>query len=191
MERDYIGNLKVLAAINRNSVSEQNLKLLGVKYSLSDAEMHELYQYCKDNGIEVYDEEIIASVSDDSMAAHPVRKAEFLTEEEREYHRQVSIIAKQIMHIASVRARKRVNGRGWLCGTYTSSVRKAVESQVRRCFSQDELEFIINHLSDPDETGFTLQDREKQEICEDLNDRLNELIPQLHINRFYSDLFDE
>ena len=45
MERDYIGNLKVLAAINRNTVSEQNLKLLEIKYNLSDSEMHDLVQY--------------------------------------------------------------------------------------------------------------------------------------------------
>ena len=57
MERDYIGNLKVLAAINRNTVSEQNLKLLEIKYNLSDSEMHDLVQYCKDQGIEIYDEE--------------------------------------------------------------------------------------------------------------------------------------
>ena len=57
MERDYIGNLEVLAAINRNTVSGQNLKVLGMKYDLTDSELQEMVQYCKDHGIHIYDEE--------------------------------------------------------------------------------------------------------------------------------------
>ena len=193
MNRDFLENLKVLAAINQNYVSEQNLKLLGEKYSLSDTEMRELNQYCKDIGIGVYDEEKKACIPDDSCVPQPTSKAgQMKGEGENEDNRRVSIIARHIMHIATIRARKRVNHRGWLCGTYTSSVRRSVEQKVRRCFSSEEMKFIIDHLTDSDEEElFAMKDQQSSEICDILNNKLNEIIPQLHINRFYSDFLDD
>lgn len=64
------------------------------------------------------------------------------------------------MRIASVRARKRVNGRRWLCGTYTSSVKRVVEQQVKRFFSSEEMKYIIDHLTDFDkEEHFAIEDQ--------------------------------
>lgn len=188
MNIDCMKNLRVLVAINQNSVSEQNLKLLGVKYNLSDAELQELSQYCKDNGIDVYDEEKKVCVSDNSNACS-IRKTDSMTEEEKENGKQVSIIAKRIMHVAVVRARKRVNGLGWLCGTYTSSVKRLVEKQIRKCFSNEELNYIVERLTDSDEDIIITKDQQSPEKSEELNDKLNDLIPRLHINRFYTDLF--
>ena len=134
MNSDCMENARVLASTNNNSVSEQNLKLLVVKYNLSDEELQKLNQYCKDNGIIVFDEEEMACESNNRSADHSTRKYD-QKDTERETNRQVSIIANRIMRIASVSARKRVNGRGWLCGTYTSSVKRVVEQQVKRFFS--------------------------------------------------------
>lgn len=196
MNNDCIENLRVLAAINHNSVSEQNLKLLGEKYSLSEAELQELDQYCKDNGIDVYDEEKMACISGENNNGNnvtcSVRKTDCITEEEKENQKMASIITKRIMHIAAIKARKSVNGRGWLCGTYTGSVRRLVEQRVRRSFSNEELKYIVDHLSDSDEEDlFAIEDQQSPGTCDILNDKLNELIPRLHINRFYSDIFED
>ena len=193
MERDYIGNLKVLAAINRNTISEQNLKLLEIKYSLSDSEMHNLVQYCKDQGIEIYDEEKRNNNADDESHIPSVKKKKTITTEELEHNKMASSIAKRIMHIAAIKALKRVNGRGWLCGTYTNSVRRTVERQVKRCFSLEESKFIIDHLPDENDEDeiFTLVDEDRKEMCEALSKKLNEIIPRLHVNLFYTDFFDD
>ena len=193
MERDYVGNLKVLAAINRNTISEQNLKLLEIKYSLSDSEMHNLVQYCKDQGIEIYDEEKRNNNADDESHIPSVKKKKTITTEELEHNKMASSIAERIMHIAAIKARKRVNGRGWLCGTYTSSVRRTVERQVKRCFSLEESKFIIDHLPDENDEDeiFTLVDQDRKEMCEALSKKLNEIIPRLNVNLFYTDLFDD
>ncbi len=192
MNTDHIDNLKVLAAVNHNSVSEQNLKLLGVKYNLSDMEMHELDQYCKDSGITIYDEEKEACVSDDVNDDCYIKKTDTMAKEEKENKKQVSSITKRIMHMAEIKARERVKGRGWLCGTYTSSVRRSVEQQVRSRFTNEELKYIIDHLNDSDEEVlFTMGDPQSPEMCDILNDKLNELIPRLHINRSYMKLLDD
>ena len=195
MERDYIGNLKVLAAINRNTVSEQNLKLLEIKYNLSDSEMHTLVQYCKDQGIEIYDEEKKAYISNkgnkENSADCHIIKNDSITEEEKDNQKLASIIAKRIMHMAAIKARKRVNGRGWLCGTYARSKRRLVEFKIRSLFSEEELKYIVDHLKDSEEELFAMEDQQDPGMCKMLNDKLNELIPRLHINHYYSDLFDD
>ncbi len=192
MNHDCMENVRVLAAINKNSVSEQNLKLLGAKYNLSEEEIQNLNQYCKDNGIAIYDEEEMACLSNDKYAAQPARKPEQIDEEgEKVKNIQALTIANRIMHIASVRARKRMNSRGWLCGTYMSSVTRSVGQQVKRIFSCEEMKYIIEHLTDFDgEEFFAMEDQQSPETCDILNRKLNELIPRLHINRFYSELFD-
>ena len=90
-------------------------------------------------------------------------------------------------------ARKRTEGRGWLCGTYTSSKRKTLEREIDRRFTDEEIEFIKAQLPDDsdDETEFALQDPERQEMCDDMSSKLNALIPRLHINHFWSDLLDD
>lgn len=186
-------NVRVLAAINKNTVSEQNLKILSVKYNLSDEEMQELNQYCKDNGIIVYDEEEMACLLDYRRIAQSVRKpSQIDVEREREKNRQTSIIAKRIMRVAYVSARKRANNNGWLCGTYMRSVWRLVQRQVKRAFSGEEMKYIIDHLNDFDEEDFfAMEDQQSPERCDVLNKKLNELIPRLQIKRFYSDIFDE
>lgn len=56
MEKDYIGNLRVLASAHNNSVSEQSLEVLRLKFGLGDAEMEEMKAYCTEHGISIYDE---------------------------------------------------------------------------------------------------------------------------------------
>lgn len=186
MNIDCIENLRVLAAINQNSVSEQNLNLLGIKYNLSDAELQELIQYCKDNGIDIYDEEDRASISDDNDAACLNRKTEHMTEEEKENKEWASVIAKRIMQMATVEANKRANGRGWICGTYASAIRQNVEKVIRMYFTREELKYIVEHLTDSDEAEcFAMKDPESPETSDILNDKLNQLIPRLHVNPIY------
>ena len=50
------------------------------------------------------------------------------------------------MHLASVKAHKRVEGKGWLCGTYTSSIRRNVESYLVSKFDESEMDYIIEHM---------------------------------------------
>ena len=116
-----------------------------------------------------------------------------LTEERKEKHELAEKVTKRIIHIASNRAKKAVNGRGWLCGTYLNSVSRVLRLRVYRDFSCDQLGFIINHLADDahDEVAFDLRDPEEQELCDAMNRKLNELMPRLHINRYYSDIFGD
>lgn len=112
--------------------------------------------------------------------------------EERVQLKKVRHIAKHIMHIAAVAARKRVHGRGWLCGTYTNNVRKSVEKKVMRSFDEIEIDYIIDHLpSESDEDiCFHMLDDQNPEKMAYYNSELNSMIPKLMINRFYSDLFE-
>lgn len=96
------------------------------------------------------------------------------------------------MHIAAAAARKRVHGRGWLCGTYTNNVCKSVEKKVMRSFDEIEIDYIIDHLSsesDEDICFHMLDDQNPEKIAY-YNSELNSMIPKLMINRFYSDLFE-
>ena len=105
----------------------------------------------------------------------------------------VNIVTNRIINIAINKARKQANGQGWVCGTYASNVGKLLKSRVRRSFTDEEFRFVIDHLAEfnEEEVFFALIDQDRMEICEDLNHRLNELIPALMIHRRASFLFDD
>lgn len=51
MEKDYIENLKVIAGVGENKVSQQNLLILMGKYHLTEDKMEEIKEYCYHHGI--------------------------------------------------------------------------------------------------------------------------------------------
>ena len=112
---------------------------------------------------------------------------------EQERRKIIRTIASCIVHKGAIRAKKRTKGRGWLCGTYTSAVREIIEKKMECMFTDEQIEFIKVHLPEKtdDRTEFALQDPEHQELCDEMNSKLNELIPSLHVNHYWHDLLDD
>lgn len=187
MKNDYIGNLRVLAEVHHQTVSEQNLQILRVKYGLTDEAYAEMTSYCSAHGIRIYDEK------EDAVFDRPpiILRKKPLTEEQKQINAMAKMVSDRIMAIAAARALKRVQHQGWLCGTYTASVKKSMNLRVRRHFTADELRFITDHLAPVTSEGarerFALNDPEAQALCDEMNARLNEMIPALHVNMFFSE----
>lgn len=171
--------------VNCNRISEQNLKLLQLKYKIID--MEGCLQFCAENNIEVYEESYVDDIPliKDNVTSKP-RK----TPEEIYRNKLAKIITLRIMHLGSVKARKRVSDAGfcgWLCGTYISKISESLCSRVKHVFSVKEMEYILAHLVEQNDEAiaFSMVDDLEQETCDTLNGKLNELIPRLHVNLFY------
>lgn len=197
MSRDFIGNLRVLAAVGGNSVTKQNLELLREKYSLTDTEFEQMIDYCSERSIMIYDEVEACRERDAKTAAllaelnsMPRRK---LTEEEKELRRLAEDVAYEIIRLGKNRTINRTSERVCFCGTYMNSLQKSVYRYVKQVFSLEELRFIINHL--PENSGmeehFTLQvqNPQEQEMCRELNPKLNGFIPRVREWRTLMELF--
>ena len=145
-------------------------------------------EYCNLHGIIIYNEEEKVD-SDDVIKGVKQRGSKNLSEEEKIRLNKVKIITKHIMCLASVKARKIVQGRGWLCGTYTSNVRKTIERHVMRKFDELEMNYIIEHLpvENDEDTCFMMKDADDPQRIIHYNDELNRMIARLYINRFYKD----
>lgn len=185
MTKSMFENIRVVAAVNGNRISEQNLILLQLKYKIKD--MEGCLQFCAENNIEVYKEEYVDAVP---LRKRNVTSRSFETPEQIYHNKLAKIITRRIMHLGSVKARKRVRDaglRGWLCGTYTSKISESLCSRVKHIFSVKEMEYILAHLVEENEEDitFSIVDNLNQETCEILNKKLNELIPELHVNLFY------
>ena len=188
MKLGYIQTFAELAQSRNKIVTEQELIAFQKRYYLIGTEMDEIKEYCTEHGITI----VYTEDSKPKTVSRRIQSAgTYLPRPER--RRIISTIASEIVHKGVVRARKRSNGRGWLCGTYTSGMRKTVERYMDRRFTDDQIEFIISHLSEDadDETEFALQDPENQELCDELSRELNALIPKIHLNRFVSDFLDD
>ncbi len=192
MEKDYVENLKAVAGVGGNKISEKNLVLLKEKYNLTEEGMKEMKAYCNTHRILIYDEIAKGEFAEDMNDVKPSRRKS-VPIEERNRLKKSRVITKRIMHLASVSARKRVEGRGWLCGTYTSSVRRSTERFVMRKFVESEMDYIIEHFppENDEDICFQMMDDENPEKITYYNSELNSMIPRLIINRFYSDLFEE
>ena len=63
--------------------------------------------------------------------------------------------------------------------------------RVRMNFTADELKFITEYLTLVTSEGarecFALHDPEAQDLCDELNARLNNMVPALHVNMFPTD----
>lgn len=191
MESEYIRNLcAIIGARSNATVNDQVLEILRNKYNLTDNEWKTMIEYCNEHQISI--NHMGKETVDDSVqvSEEPDAKQD-VTAEERELDRYVETITGRIMHIAAVRAKKRVNGKGWICGTYTKSVANLVKRKVKYNFSINQLRFIVDHLPDESdiEERFSLQDPENVYECIVLNDALNMLIPRLITHRFYSEIF--
>ena len=197
MDTSYIGNLRALAGVHYGYISEQTINLLCLKHNLSKNEMNEMILYCRNHGITIYDEEKEDPLSENINTTAPQKVVAPLTEEQKQLNRMADKVSRSIMHIASVKAIRRVGGplQGWLCGTYTSSVTKSLAERVKHVFTREQLQFLIDHLPsarDEDKVeSFSLTDADRQDLCDELSAKLNNLIPTLHVNRMVSDLFDE
>lgn len=199
MERDYIGNLRAIAGVNHSSISEQDLQLLCIKYNLTDDEETEMRRYCNENMITVYE------IKSDTMKDSPKEEKTTVPKPEPEPSvdhivttrkivcKHVRKISRSIMSIASNRTRKIAKGKGWVCGTCASKRRNYLSIHILREFSNEEIKFIYEHLSDitDDQEFFDLKDETEQEKCDELTNRLNSIIPKLHINWFPTAFFDE
>ena len=187
MEKDYIENLKVIAGVGGNKVSQQNLLILMGKYHLTEDKMEEIKEYCYHHGIIIYNEEDnVDSYDEIKLVQQRTRKT--VSAEEKKRQNKAKIIARHIMHLASVKAHKRVEGKGWLCGTYTSSIRRNVESYLVSKFDESEMDYIIEHMpvDNKEDTCFLMLDGADPQKAIHYSDELNSLIPVLHINRFYN-----
>lgn len=187
MEKDYIGNLRVIAGVGGNKVSQQNLLILMEKYQLTEGEMKAMKEYCDRHRIFIYNEEDTVD-SDDEIKVVQQRARKTVSAEEKNRRNKAEIIARHIMHFASVKAHKRLEGRGWLCGTYTSSIRRNVESYLVSRFDESEMNYIIEHMAvdNKEDTCFLMLDSADPQKAVHYSDELNSLIPVLHINRFYN-----
>lgn len=185
MTKSMFENIRVVAAVNSNRISEQNLKLLQLKYKITD--MEGCLQFCAENNIEAYKEEYVDAIS---LRRGNVTSKSCKTPEEIYRNKLAKIITRRIMHLGSVKARKRVSDagfRGWLCGTYTSKISESLCSRVKYVFTVKEMEYILAHLVEEtdEDIVFSMVDELEQETCDTLNGKLNELIPRLHVNLFY------
>ena len=188
MKLGYIQTFAELAKSRNNIVSEQELMAFEKRYYLTETERDEIKEYCIEHGITI----VYSEDPKQKNVSHRIRSAgTYLPKPERRMI--ISTIASEIVHKGAVRARKRAGGRGWLCGTYTSSVRKTIEKCIDCRFSDDQIKYIVSHLPEDtdDETEFALQDPENQELCDELSRELNALIPKIHLNRFLSDFLDD
>ena len=86
MEKDYIGNLRVLASVHNNTVSEQSLEVLRLKFGLGDAEMEEMKAYCAEHGISIYDEIELIMEREEKKKAEEDAPAEVRSEMRTERH---------------------------------------------------------------------------------------------------------
>ena len=179
------------AARKNNTLTEEDLSLFEKRYNVYEAEMDEVRRYCSDHGITIVRPD--GSVAEEG--ADKARSAErHLSEEEcRKRRRMIRTIAGFIVHKGAIKARKRVEGRGWICGTYTSSIRRTIEKVLERRFSEDEIAFIYARLpkESEEETEIVLKDPENQERCEELNRILNGLIPKIYVNHYWSDFLSD
>lgn len=178
--------IRVVAAVNRNRISYQNLELIQLKYEVTD--MEECLRFCEENNIEVYKEEY--AVDAIPVIRNNVDTKPRKTAEEIYQNKLAKRITRRIMHLGSVKARKRVREQGlhgWLCGTYASKIAESICSRVKHIFSVEEMEYIVAHLveENDEDIRFAMVDDLEQEICDFFNGKLNELIPKLHVNIFY------
>lgn len=186
MTKELFENIRAVAAVNNNRISEQNLNLLQLKYEIVD--MEGCLRFCTKNHIEVYKEECAAN---ELPVIQGIVTSKLHTNPEAvNQNKLAKKITRRIMHIGSVKARKQVSDaglRGWLCGTYTSKVAERICLRVKRIFSVEEMEYILAHLveENDEDITFSMVDTFEPELCDTLNGKLNELIPNLHVNIFY------
>ena len=186
MKLGYIQTFAELTQ-NKNIVSEQELMAFQNKYNLAEKEMDEIKEYCIEHDIMIF----YAEDFDVKDVSHRIQTAgTYLPKTER--RRIIRTIASEIVHKGVVRARKRTSGRGWLCGTYACHKMKIIERRVAYGFTDEEIEFIKSHLPEnSDEAEFALLDPEKQAQCDEMSQKLNALIPRIHLNLFLSDFMDD
>ena len=178
----------MLSGVGYGSVPIRRVEMLRDKYNLTDEQMDEIQQYCAEHWISVYDEDIVAAnikALSEQVPSSPPRE-----KEKNECDILVDKVVDLVMHKAIAIALKRKNGRGWLCGTHLNATSNVLTNVVRRNFSADELRFIDEHVSASDDVSpFSMTDPSAQALCDTLNDRLNEIIPGIHVNSYITDLF--
>lgn len=184
MYNNYLENLKALAGTNNYTVTNHDLALLCTKYNLSDAEAAEMLKYCMEHGI-MFSEEKEKDNSGENIEINNILVFE-LNEEQKEHNKLACEVADTIMHIAVEKALKEPETQfGWFCSRYFKTIRKSVTEKVRRKFSIEQLYFIIEQMSEcTEEEFFKLEDQQEQDLCNVINRKLNELIPNLHATRF-------
>ena len=183
MQRDYIGHLRALIGVTGYSVSQQNLDILRIKYELTDTEADEMRQYCIEHNVVIYDELEKHKNSESSEKPEQIKRrhSRTLTEEEKEYRKLIGKVSTCIVNLGMNRTRNSTKDMIGFCGTYTSSIREGIAKRVQRVFSADQLRFIVAHLPEnlEDDEFFSLKDPLEQELCNELSQEMNSLIPRV------------
>lgn len=189
---EYIENLRAIAGVSGNIVTFSDLSILRVKYKLTEKGWDNMIGYCDEHGIRICELNEKKYNNNDDEDELLVEFDEEPSDERKEREDLADIITERIMHCAFVRAEKRVNGRGRICGTYMRSVASTVNRKVKYLFGADDMKYIISHLPEKteDEEAFDLQTEELKEDYKrsHLNKILNSLIPRLLIHRYYQDI---
>ena len=161
MSRNYNSILYPYIDRWHNAVSSQRIEEIRKEYSLTNPEMDELIHYCKENGVTIYDKE--------------------------KQLKMIKLIADRIMHVASIQAHSTTK-RGWICGNYANKEKDHVQYKLDEYFSFDQLEFIVDHLPpiSDDENCLELEDQHDQELCNRINDKLNQMIPPLKVITYHT-----
>ena len=188
MGKEYIENVRAIAGVGRYKISQQKLLILRHKYNLTDEAMAEMKAYCNMNRIMIYNEEE-EDDSDVRIKVSEQQVSKIITEEEKIRLEKVDLITEHIIILATVRAEKREQRRGWLCGTYARRIQEKVNRFLLKQYSESEMDYIISHL--PEEKGkdtcFHMVDAENPQKMMRYNEELNRIIPKLRLNHYYSD----
>ena len=191
MKLGLIETFSQFAARRDNSVSQDDLMVFRKRYNVYETEMDEIIQLCGEHDIKIVNTE--DSVPKKATNRNCMAGMHLSEEERRKYRKMVRTIAGLIVNKGSIRARKRTEGRGWICGTYTSRIRTTIEKRLGLMFTYDQIEFIYSHLPEEydDETELVLQDPENHELCDEISEKLNTLIPKIYVNHYWSDFLSD
>ena len=183
MNKDYIGNLRAIAGVNLNAVSEQHLQILKLKYHLSDTQIEDLYKYCDCHSIRIYDECI--NIPEYHSEAEMSFMNKLDTIEKKIHEELVNVITERIINIAVNKMRKSMNRKNWLCDIPFHSQRHKLFYHISRVFSYDDLTYIATHLSPPndEETAFVLYDEVEPNKSHHFTELLNNLVLTVRVYR--------
>ena len=93
MEKDYVENLKAVAGVGGNKISEQNLVLLKEKYNLTEEGMKEMKAYCNTHRILIYDEIAKGEFAEDMNDVQEKNNMRLLEDLKRRYWEAPDLIS--------------------------------------------------------------------------------------------------
>ena len=196
---EYLRHLKAIVGSAMGGIYDQDLQILREKYGLNDDEYESMLKYCAEHSVEIIKAssgELIDHYSyDDPEYGSDVDLYDSTLDdvEVNESKELAKCIAERIMQIAICRALMRTGGKGWICGKYTDSVLKSVERKVRRAFSKTQMRYIIDHIPEKsdDDIVFIINDPSDPDEVLRLCTILNMFIPKITVRTYPTELFKD